>query len=159
MSYESRAYDEPARDGFGPDPVVVLVVKGTHDVSRLVNLFAGASPNIEQLQVGKQIVAQVRRDSGGRAALRLLAAHGGTDFTASLPGLTDGALEVLRLLAAGKTVREAAATLFMSESGTAMRLLRAREAVGVRTNEHLMALCVQRGLVEPGPLRAGKDGA
>src|SRR5690348_5314843 len=36
MAYESRAYDNEHGD-----PVVVLVVTGTHDVSRLVNLFNG----------------------------------------------------------------------------------------------------------------------
>lgn len=36
--YESRAYDVVNDDGFAPDPVVVLVVTGTHDVSRLLNL-------------------------------------------------------------------------------------------------------------------------
>lgn len=82
MSYESRAYDKPnTGTGFGPDPVVVLVVEGTHDVSRLINLFAGGSPLIEQLAVGKRIRDQVRRHNAGRAALELLAKHGGPDFT------------------------------------------------------------------------------
>lgn len=85
MSYESRAYDEPARDGFGPDPVVVLVVKGTHDVSRFVSLLNGGQPVIEQIELGGRIVRQVARDAGGRAAIRLLAEHGGPDFTADTP--------------------------------------------------------------------------
>ena len=78
--YESRAYDKPG-DAFGPEPVVVLVVTGNHDVSRLVNLFAGGQPVIEQLEVGEQIRRQVKRHNGGRAALELLRAHGGPDFT------------------------------------------------------------------------------
>lgn len=80
MSYLSRAYDEHNNE-FGPDPVVVLVAKGTHDVSRLINLFAGSPPVIEQLQFGDQIRRQVRRHNGGRAALDLLRRHGGPDFT------------------------------------------------------------------------------
>ena len=76
MSYETRAYDNEAGD-----PVVVLVVTGTHDVSRLANLFAGGSPNSEQVGVGRQLLRQVRRHNGGRAALRLLRDHGGPDFT------------------------------------------------------------------------------
>ncbi|MCK2242174.1 MULTISPECIES: hypothetical protein [unclassified Crossiella] len=79
MSYETRAYDTPSP--FGPEPVVVLVVTGTHDVSRLVGLFAGGPVLIEQMQVGETIRAQVRRHNGGKAALELLAAHGGPDFT------------------------------------------------------------------------------
>ncbi len=81
MSYESRAYDKPNNDGFPPDPVVVLVVTGTHDVSRLVNLLNGASPNCEHLTLGRQVTAQVRRHNAGHAALEPLKAHGGPDFT------------------------------------------------------------------------------
>jgi hypothetical protein len=76
MSYEMRAYDNEHGD-----PVVVLVATGTHDVSRLVNLFNGASPNSEQMSLGDQIKRKVRAHNGGRAALRLLTAHGGPDFS------------------------------------------------------------------------------
>jgi hypothetical protein len=76
MSYETRAYD----DEHG-DPVVVLVATGTHDVSRLVNLLNGASPNCEQIGLAAAVLRQLRRHNAGRAALRLLRDHGGTDFT------------------------------------------------------------------------------
>jgi len=76
MSYETRAYDN--KHG---DPVVVLVATGTHDVSRLVNLLAGASPTCEQISLGRTVLRQVRRHNAGRAALRLLRDHGGPDFT------------------------------------------------------------------------------
>lgn len=81
MSYESRAYDKHAGDGFPPEPVVVLVVSGTHDVSRLVSLLNGGQPLVEQLQLGRRIVRQVKRHNSGRAALKLLRDHGGPDFT------------------------------------------------------------------------------
>ena len=73
MSYETRAYDNEHGN-----PVVVLVATGTHDVSRLVNLLM--SGNCEQVSLGHTVRAQVRRHNGGRAALQLLAAHGGPDF-------------------------------------------------------------------------------
>lgn len=73
MSYETRAYDNDHGD-----PVVVLVAEGTHDVSRLVNLLN--SGNCEQVSLGHAVLRQVRRHNGGRAALQLLAAHGGPDF-------------------------------------------------------------------------------
>lgn len=77
MSYESRAYDNEHGD-----PVVVLVVTGTHDVSRLVNLLAGNRMALcEHMDLSGRILRQVRRHNGGRAALKLLAAHGGPDFT------------------------------------------------------------------------------
>lgn len=78
MSYETRAYDNEHGD-----PVVVLVATGTHDVSRLVNLFAHVKPFplCEQVALGHRILRQVRRHNGGRAALRVLRDHGGPDFT------------------------------------------------------------------------------
>jgi len=78
MSYQTRAYDYDNGDGFGPDPVVVMVVKGAHDVSRLIHLFKRGL--IEQGMVADQLVNQVNRHNGGRAALKLLAAHGGPDL-------------------------------------------------------------------------------
>lgn len=77
--YETRAYDKTNTDGFGPDPVVVLVATGTHDVSRL--LYALKHGTIEQHQLAEQIARQLKRHNGGTAALRLLRDHGGTDFT------------------------------------------------------------------------------
>lgn len=73
MSYETRTYDNEHGD-----PVVVLVATGTHDVSRLVNLLK--SGNCEQVDLGAHVLRQVRRHNGGRAALQLLAAHGGPDL-------------------------------------------------------------------------------
>lgn len=150
MSYESRAYDEPARDGFGPDPVVVLVVKGTHDVSRFVNLMAGrGQPVIEQLEVGRRLVGQVQRDSGGRAALRLLAEHGGPDFSPPPLNLSDRVMAIVRHMAAGKTVKQIGREMVLSKSGVSMHLNRARKRLGLDTNDQLVALCVHLGLVDP----------
>jgi hypothetical protein len=72
--YETRAYDNEHGD-----PVVVLVVTGTHDVSRIVHLLGRGL--CEHVSLSHTVLRQVRRHSGGRAALRLLAAHGGPDFT------------------------------------------------------------------------------
>lgn len=74
--YESRTYDD--KNG---EPVVVLVVTGQHDVSRFVHTMNGAPPVVEQIGTGLKIVRQLKRHNFGRAALTLLAAHGGTDFT------------------------------------------------------------------------------
>lgn len=76
MSYETRAYDNEHGE-----PVAVLVVTGHHDVSRLINTLAGNPAVIEQLKTGRKLLKQVRRHNGGRAALELLARHGGPDFT------------------------------------------------------------------------------
>lgn len=85
MSYETRAYDKPAAEGWPADPVVVMVVTGTHDVSRLVHLLSRGL--VEQNEVGRTVQRQLRRHNGGTAALQLLAAHGGPDFTEEPPAL------------------------------------------------------------------------
>src|SRR4051812_38915393 len=74
--YESRAYDNEHGN-----PVVVLVATGTHDVSRLVNLLAGSRMALcEHQDLSGRIRRQVNRRNGGRAALKLLAEHGGPDL-------------------------------------------------------------------------------
>ena len=76
MSVQTRAYD----DHHG-DPVAVMVVTGNLHVSRLVALLARG--NCEQVAHGDRLNRQLRRHNGGRAALALLKAHGGPDFTSS----------------------------------------------------------------------------
>jgi hypothetical protein len=76
--YETRAYDKSNNDGFPADPVVVLVATGTHDVSRLVYLLSRG--NCEHVELAEQVRRQVARHGRGRAALRLLAEHGGPDL-------------------------------------------------------------------------------
>lgn len=73
MSYLTRAYDNEHGD-----PVVVLVAEGTHDVGRLTGLLATGL--CEQGSLARTILRQVRRHNGGRAALQMLAAHGGPDL-------------------------------------------------------------------------------
>ncbi|MEU8378300.1 hypothetical protein [Streptosporangium sp. NPDC048865] len=71
--YETRTYD----DEHG-QPVVVLVATGGYDVARLTYLLQQG--NCEQGSLSEQITRQVKRHHGGRAALRLLADHGGPDL-------------------------------------------------------------------------------
>jgi hypothetical protein len=80
--YESRAYDKPNVGGFQPDPVVVIVATGTHDVSRLIGLLNLGT--CEQGKLADHVLRQVRRHNSGRAALKLLAAHGGPDLLAEV---------------------------------------------------------------------------
>lgn len=74
MSYGIRSYDTPEGD-----PVVVMVVKGAHDVSRIVQALTHG--NCEQAKEGFRLVARLKRHNKGRMALALLKAHGGEDFT------------------------------------------------------------------------------
>jgi hypothetical protein len=92
VAYETRTYDNEHGD-----PVVVLVTTGTHDVSRLVQLFSGHLALCEQLGVAERILRQVKRHNGGRAALALLKAHGGADFTDEESPTTSAALGAWQL--------------------------------------------------------------
>ncbi len=89
MSYEIRVAETDHGDGFGPEPGITITAKGTDDVARLVHLLARGLT--EQIIVAADIVKKLRRNKGGRAALKLLAKIGGPDFTTHLPGQFDPA--------------------------------------------------------------------
>jgi hypothetical protein len=84
VSVETRAYDNEHGN-----PVVVIVVEGTFDVSRLVQLFA--SGRCEDVATAERMRRQVRAHNGGRAALALLRDHGGPDFTEPAEAPSGGA--------------------------------------------------------------------
>lgn len=65
------------------DPVVVLVVTGTHDVSRIVQCLRHG--NSEQAALGTKIAKSLQRNTTGQRALELLRRHGGEDLTALEP--------------------------------------------------------------------------
>jgi hypothetical protein len=60
------------------DPVVVMVTTGTFDVSRLAGLMWKG--RCEDGARARAILRGARRHNGGRAALKLLADHGGPDL-------------------------------------------------------------------------------
>jgi DNA-binding NarL/FixJ family response regulator len=146
VSYESRAYDKPNTNGFAPDPVVVLVVTGTHDVSRLVNLLAGTQPVIEQIGLAEQVRHQVRRHHGGRAALELLHQHGGPDFTTE-PSCCPPPQQVniLRLAATGLTTAAIGTALGKATGSIANDLTRLYRAKGFRNITHAVAGAYEHG--------------
>ena len=90
MAIETRAYDNEHGD-----PVVVMVITGTFDVSRIVNLHSGGGARCEDVRIAQDLRKQVRRHNAGRAALRLLAEHGGPDFTEE-PDPAQAEIEALR---------------------------------------------------------------
>jgi hypothetical protein len=81
---ESRAYDQESGT-----PTVVLVISGTHDISRLLYTLSGGSANSQLIALGHALAKKVRRHSAGRSALQLLAKHGGPDFTEPGPDQLD----------------------------------------------------------------------
>lgn len=91
MSYETRAYDNEHGD-----PVVVLVADGTHDVGRLAGLLA--TGNCEQSELGRTVLRQIRQHDGGRAALQMLAAHGGPDLLFGLAPAEGDVAELIQMI-------------------------------------------------------------
>lgn len=82
MATDLRVYDNEHGD-----PVVVMVTTGTFDVSRLVALMEkGRSEDHDRADA---ILRGVRRHNGGRAALRVLKAHGGPDLLEPVPSGDD----------------------------------------------------------------------
>ncbi|TMR92402.1 hypothetical protein [Nonomuraea basaltis] len=113
-----------ARDNEAGEPVVVIVATGTHDVSRLVNLLNGSTPNSEQRDLADQVTRQVRRRSGGRAALELLAEHGGPDLLTAVgetKPMFDVAADVPDIPEHGPTSAVELAKAYAARTGYAMR--------------------------------------
>jgi hypothetical protein len=68
----------------GPDPKLTITVQGTHDVGLVVHLLA--SGLVEHIIVAAEAVRKLRKTPGGVAALKVLAEHGGPDYTTEYPG-------------------------------------------------------------------------
>lgn len=147
--YESRTYD----DGIGR-PVVVLVVTGEHDVSRLVHTLNGAPPVMELLSAGETIVRQLKRHSTGRDALKLLAQHGGRDFTepdndadTQACPLNPTELALLDRLAEGDTRAKAARRIGLSPNSTHMTVHRMLTKTCTENAAHLAATALRNGWI------------
>lgn len=83
----TRISEKPDRGNHALDPKITITVQGTHDVGRVVHLFA--SGLVEHVMTAAEMVRKLRALPGGVAALELLAEHGGTDFTKEYPGGVD----------------------------------------------------------------------
>lgn len=102
MSTEARVYDDA-----NGDPVVIMMTRGTDDVSRLVNLLN--SGRCEDAETAEYVTRALRRHNGGRDAMKLLARHGGPDLlvdpragsTGPVPAIDLDAIHA-RIAAAGR---------------------------------------------------------
>jgi hypothetical protein len=74
-----------ATAAFGPEdewfdgPTVVVVARGSHDCSRLIQALAHG--NSEQHDLSRRIAASLNRTPLGRRVTTLLKRHGGEDLT------------------------------------------------------------------------------
>jgi two-component system, NarL family, invasion response regulator UvrY len=132
-------------------PVLVLSVHAEAPFA-VRALKAGASAYLSKESAPEELVAAVKKArSGGRyvsAALAerladVVAAGGGEPHES----LSDREFEVLRLIASGKTVSEAAEFLHLSVKTVSTYRARILEKTGMKSNAELTHYAISRGLV------------
>ena len=133
----------------------VLVLSAYPEEEFAVRAFKlGAAGYLTKASVADEMIAAVRKVlAGGRyvsAALaeRLAAALGDTEVQAAHEALSPRELEVLRLVASGKTIKEIAAGLLLSEKTIATYRARVAEKLGLSSNVELTRYALQHRLVD-----------
>ena len=133
----------------------VLVLSAYPEEEFAVRAFKlGAAGYLTKASVADEMIAAVREVlAGGRyvsAALaeRLAAALGDTGVQAAHEALSPRELEVLRLVASGKTIKEIAAGLLLSEKTIATYRARVAEKLGLSSNVELTRYAMQHRLVD-----------
>ncbi len=136
-------------------PDVRVLVLTTYDTDRdaLPAIEAGAIGYLLKDSPREQLVAGVRAAALGQPVLsptvasRLMGALGAG--SAPKPaGLTERELEVIRLVAAGATNRQIAASLFISEATVKTHLLHLYDKLGARDRASAVAIAYQRKLLQ-----------
>jgi DNA-binding NarL/FixJ family response regulator len=147
------AITELARRGVGARVLVLTTYDTDGDV--LAAIEAGATGYLLKDAPRAELVRAVRAAANGEAVLapsvaaRLMSRVRTPDVTVEEP-LSNRELEVLELVAAGNTNREAAARLFISEATVKTHLLHIYEKLGVSDRAAAVAEAFNRGLLTPG---------
>lgn len=136
-------------------PVMVLSVHG-EDQYAIRALRAGAAGYVTKETAPEDLTAAVRKVLQGgkyvspRLAEKMVAALAIRDGTTQLPheGLSDRELQVLRMLAVGKSVKEIGAELALSEKTISTYRARIIAKMNMRSNAELMRYALRAGLVE-----------
>jgi two-component system, NarL family, invasion response regulator UvrY len=133
----------------------VLVLSAYPEEEFAVRSFKlGASGYLTKASVADEMIAAVRKVlAGGRyvsatLAERLAAALGEGQAQALHEALSPRELEVLRLVASGKTIKEIAAGLLLSEKTIATYRARVSEKLGRSSNVDLTRYAIQHRLVD-----------
>jgi DNA-binding NarL/FixJ family response regulator len=134
-------------------PVLVLSMYAERQFA--VRAFrSGASGYLTKASAGGELIRAVKRVlSGGRyvsnVLAELLAAElGGTGTSLPHERLSDREFEILRRIASGKTVKEAADELFLRVNTVSTYRARILEKMNLRTNAELTHYAISNGLVE-----------
>jgi DNA-binding NarL/FixJ family response regulator len=144
---------EEARRLCPATPVLVLSMFPEEEFA-LRAFKLGASAYLNKQSAADELLAALRKVlAGGKyvsAALaeKLAARLGGVDPIAPHEALSNRELQVLRRIAAGRTLKEIAAELSLSEKTIGTYRLRLAEKMGLSTNVELARYALQHGLAE-----------
>jgi two-component system, NarL family, invasion response regulator UvrY len=114
----------------------------------------GAAGYITKESATDELITAVRRILEGRKyvtsslAEKLAASFGASDGEASHEELSYRELQVMRMVAVGKTVKEIAEELALSEKTVATYRTRISEKTGLRSNVEIARYALKKGLVE-----------
>jgi two-component system, NarL family, invasion response regulator UvrY len=134
-------------------PVLVLSAYPEEDYA-LRSFKLGAAGYLTKQSASDELLAAFRKVlRGGRyvtaaMAERLAGALGGTLQQDRHEALSNRELQVLRRIAAGRTIKEIAAELALSEKTIGTYRTRISEKMGLRTNVELTRYALQHGLAD-----------
>ena len=134
-------------------PVVMISAFPEQDYA-LRAFKLGASGYVSKEGVSDELLAAIRKViAGGRYVTPSLAEQLAALFSGEAPAalhesLSNRELEVLRLVASGKTIKEVAVELSLSEKTIATYRLRLAKKMGLSTNVELARYAIQHKLVD-----------
>jgi DNA-binding NarL/FixJ family response regulator len=134
-------------------PVLVLTAYPEEQFA-LRAFKAGASGYLTKQSATDELVTAVQRILAGSKyvtaslAERLAVNLGGSDVQAPHEALSNRELQVLRLIAVGKSIKETAAELALSEKTVATYRTRISGKAGLKTNVEIARYALKHGLVE-----------
>jgi DNA-binding NarL/FixJ family response regulator len=153
----------PGRDGLEvlaeakrlrPKTPVLVLTAYPEEQFALRSFKLGASGYLTKQSATDELITAVKRVlAGGKyvtasLAERLAVSLGGSDDQAPHEALSNRELQVLRLIAAGKSIKETAAELALSEKTVATYRTRISEKAGLKTNVEIVRYALKHGLVE-----------
>jgi RNA polymerase sigma factor (sigma-70 family) len=133
------------RDMFGEDVGIVFIsADKTEPIDRAAGLLVGGDDYLSKPLDPTELLARVRRLSE-----RLRRVEAESSVGQPTDTLTAREREVLRLLALGRTQREIAKQLGISDKTVSSHLQRVLEKLRVHSRAHAVAIAYQDGLVRP----------
>ena len=153
----------PGRDGLEvlaeakrlrPKTPVLVLTSYPEEQFALRAFKVGASGYLTKQSATDELVTAVQRILAGSKyvtaslAERLAVNLGGSDVQAPHEALSNRELQVLRLIAVGKSIKETAAELALSEKTVATYRTRISEKAGLKTNVEIARYALKHGLLE-----------